>query len=57
MKRGIRQINFSETIPNSNTHLARPYTIRNFRKEKLEIDIDFVVHNEKRVSFMLGFKS
>ena len=24
--------------------LVRPYTIRNFRKKKLEIDIDFVIH-------------
>ncbi len=27
-------------------NLVRPFTIRNFRKEKLEIDIDFVVHEK-----------
>ena len=49
MKRnGYVKLIFPQQIPNSNTHLVRPYTIRNFRKEKLEIDIDFVVHNEKK---------
>lgn len=45
---GYVKLIFPQQIPNSNTYLVRPYTIRNFRKEKLEIDIDFVVHNEKK---------
>jgi NADPH-dependent ferric siderophore reductase len=27
--------------------LVRPYTIRDFRKKKLELDVDFAIHNEK----------
>ena len=28
------------------TNLVRPYTIRHFRKERLEVDVDFAIHNK-----------
>ena len=33
-------------INSKNPILLRPFTIRAFREESLEIDIDFVVHNK-----------
>lgn len=29
------------------SELVRPYTIRDFRKKQLELDVDFAIHNEK----------
>lgn len=33
---------------NSKTSLVRPYTIRDFRKKKLELDIDFALHGNNK---------
>ncbi|MDC3091474.1 siderophore-interacting protein, partial [Rickettsiales bacterium] len=30
----------------TNTELVRPYTIRDFRKKRLELDIDFAIHSK-----------
>ena len=32
----------------NNKDLVRPFTVRNFRKAKLELDVDFAVHNEEK---------
>jgi len=36
---------FPKNLSNNEDSLARPYTIRNFRKTKLELDIDFSYHS------------
>jgi len=36
---------FPKTLSEKKDSLARPYTIRNFRKQKLELDIDFSYHS------------
>ena len=36
---------FKKKTSDKNESLARPYTIRNFRKHKLELDIDFSFHS------------
>jgi len=43
-KGGYLKLLFSKGELNDK-NLVRPYTIRNFRKQKLEIDIDFIIHN------------
>ena len=35
---------FKESSPAFKDYLSRPYTIRNFRKHKLELDVDFSYH-------------
>ena len=45
-KGGYIKFMFTKIKNESYKELVSPYTIRNFRKEKLEIDIDFVIHKD-----------
>ena len=47
-KGGYVKLLFNQMKNKSDKELLRPYTIRNFRKKELEIDIDFVTHKESK---------
>ncbi len=47
-KGGYIKLMFPKELSNTTEYLQRPYTIRNFRKKNLELDIDFANHIGKK---------